>query len=50
MMQALQIVAVVVGILMPTMGPVLLWMSRVNSRLTRIETMLERSNEAHHAH
>ena len=50
MMQALQIVAVVVGILTPPTAAIIVWISRVNTRLTRIETLLETRNETHCAH
>ncbi len=43
MAETLHIVATVVGIMSATMGPVLVWMMRVNNRLTRIETLLEKS-------
>lgn len=50
MMQALQVVAVIIGILAPPTAAIMLWISRVNTRLTRIETLLETRNETHHAH
>lgn len=50
MMQALQVVAVIIGILTPPTAAIMLWISRVNTRLTRIETLLEARNETHHAH
>ncbi len=50
MMQALQVVAVIIGILTPPTAAIMLWISRVNTRLTRIETLLETRNETHHAH
>lgn len=50
MMHALQVVAVIIGILTPPTAAIMLWISRVNTRLTRIETLLEARNETHCTH
>jgi uncharacterized Tic20 family protein len=48
MAETLHLIGVVVAIMSATMGPVVVWISKVNSRLTRIETLLEERHAQTH--